>query len=143
MDSSGEKEDRYLLVQAGGVDYLLPLVRVQQVVAALRLYPFPGAAPAVVGLAQLGGEPMVVLDLARLAGGPGGGHGEAAMAVIARVGPAGQEETVALAVDAALEVVQVAPHAIASGGAGAIGGEAVVGDLTPRVVNLEAVGAAP
>jgi chemotaxis signal transduction protein len=73
----GQREERrYLVVGAGRRRCALPVATVRRVMRNLVVYPVPGSAPAFLGLAQLGGEPFPVLDLAtvmseeRGAGGP-------------------------------------------------------------------------
>ena len=62
--------ERFLLVQAGDRLCALPLARVRRVVRALPVCPLPGSAPELLGLAEFGGEPLPVLDLATLVGAP-------------------------------------------------------------------------
>jgi hypothetical protein len=57
-----------LLVPVGGDWYALELLAVREVVVAGRLEPLPGAPPTVVGLANLRGEVVPVLDTAALLG---------------------------------------------------------------------------
>jgi hypothetical protein len=46
----------------------LPAAAVRRVARALRLHPLPGAGEELLGLAEFAGEPLAVLDLARLLG---------------------------------------------------------------------------
>ncbi len=131
---------RFLMVQAAGVDYLLPLGRVRRVLAGVRLFPFPGAAPAVAGLAAVGGEPLVVLDVGRLAGAGGEGVAGAAVTVIAHVGPPEAPEVTGLSVDDVLDIVDLPAAAIARVRDGVVSGEAIAAGRTARVLDLEAVG---
>jgi chemotaxis signal transduction protein len=56
----------HLLVQAGEYVCALPLVSVRRVVRSLTVHPLPGSAPELEGLAEFGGEPLPVLNLARM-----------------------------------------------------------------------------
>lgn len=49
-------------VRVGGVDVLLPTDQTLEYVAAATTYPLPGAGRRVVGMMQLRGHPIVVLD---------------------------------------------------------------------------------
>lgn len=139
MNAAEETPVRFLMVQAGGVEYLLPLARVQRVLAGLRLFPFPGASPAVAGLAQAGGEPLVVLDVERLVGAAGEPRTESAVIVIARAGPPEALETVGLSVDAALDIVELPVAAISRVHDGLVCGEASVAGRAARVLDLGAL----
>ncbi len=134
---------RFLMVRAAGVDYLLPLHRVRRVLAGLRLYPFPGAAPVVAGLAEVGGEPLVVLDLARLAGAEGSDASATPVTVLALLGPAEAPELAGLAVADVLDIVEVPAAGLARVRDGVVSGEAVADGRMARVVDLEAVGREP
>jgi|GEM_PF-2801591 chemotaxis signal transduction protein len=143
MNAVPTKTVRFLLVQAAGIDYLLPLDRVRRVHAGLRLHPFPGAAPVVAGLAEVGGEPLVVLDLARLAGAANSSTPATPLTVIAHVGPPTALELAGLAVADVLDIVEVPAEALARVRDGVVSGEAVAAGRTARVLDLEVVGAGP
>lgn len=69
------------------------------------MHPLPGSAPRLLGLAQVAGEPVAVVDLHALfdpEGIPGGGH---ALTVIVR--HPGGGSTLGLAIDEAFGVVSV------------------------------------
>ena len=53
-------------MRAGEYACALPLAAVRRVVRALTVHPLPGAAGELEGLAEFGGEPLPVLNLARL-----------------------------------------------------------------------------
>ena len=58
---------------SGGVRFALPALAVRQVVQMPALHPVPGSKAHLLGLAQISGEPLAVLDIyALLAGGPAG-----------------------------------------------------------------------
>jgi purine-binding chemotaxis protein CheW len=136
----------HLLVRAGGYVCALPLGAVRRVVRALAVHPLPGGAPELKGLAEFAGEPLPVLDLARLVGAAAGGagHAGAPVTIVAWAGPAEAREMVGLSVDAALEVVEVAPETVVGGVGGAsslVAGEAAVRGQVVRVLDLAALGA--
>ena len=126
----------HLLVRAGEGVCALPLASVRKVVKALVVHRLPGAAPELLGLAEYGGEPLAVLDLARLVGAAAGANPTHPVTVVVAAGPAGEEELVGIAADAALEVVALAASAIAGGGAGLAVGEAEVGGEVVRILDL-------
>lgn len=143
MTAGQQETSRFLLVQAGEVDYLLPLDRVRRVLAGLRLFPFPGAAPVVAGLAEVGGEPLVVLDLGRLAGSHEGAAAGGAVTVVAAVGPSETPEMAGLAVDEALDILDIPAADITRLRDGVVSGEAMAAGRTARVLDLAAVGSGP
>ena len=68
MSTSGgaSRAGSFLLLRAGDDVCALPLSAVRRVVRALSVHPLPGAANELLGLAEFGGEPLAILDLARL-----------------------------------------------------------------------------
>lgn len=151
QDDRTRADDRYLLVRAGEDLCLLPLAAVRRIVRDLQIVPLPGAAVEMKGLAELGGEPMPVLDLARLVGAAPGASPQYPVTIVAWAGGtgeagdddeevAGSRELVGLTVDAALEVVRVPPDAVVVGGEGIVRGEAPLGAGTARVISLMALG---
>jgi chemotaxis signal transduction protein len=130
----------HLLVRAGDFICALPLGSVRRVMRALTVHPLPGAAPELKGLSEFAGEPMPVLDLARLVGAPPGASPPFPVTIVAWAGPPAARETVGLAAEAALEVVEVPPGSVVAGAGGFLVGEASVGGEVVRVLNLEALG---
>jgi chemotaxis signal transduction protein len=126
----------HLLVRAGEAVCALPLGVVRRVVEALAVHRLPGSAPELLGLAEHAGEPLAVLDLARLVGAPPGASPRRPVAVLAWAGPAEARELVALAADAALAVAEVAAPAGREGTAGLVAGEARVAGEVVRVLDL-------
>jgi chemotaxis signal transduction protein len=125
----------HLLVRVGGTTAALPAGAVRRVVRALRLHPLPGAGPGLIGLAEFAGEPLAVLDLARLLGVDGAATGPAPpVTVVAWVGAAAERELVGLAVDEALEVTSLEGAAVAEG-------EALLRGAPVRLLDLERLGA--
>jgi purine-binding chemotaxis protein CheW len=134
------EEGTHLLVRAGEYSCALPLALVRRVVRALTVHPLPGAAGELEGLAEFGGEPLPVLNLARLVNAPPGANPSYPVTVVVWVGPAEAREAVGLSADAALEVVHVPAGSIVAGDGGLLQGEAAVGGQLIRVLNLEALG---
>ncbi|HEX2252848.1 MAG TPA: chemotaxis protein CheW [Thermoanaerobaculia bacterium] len=130
---------RHLLVRAGDQVCALPLASVRRVVKALAVHPLPGAGEQLAGLTEFGGEPLPVLDLARLVGAGPGPAAAYPVTVLAWAGPADARQAVAFAADAALEVVEIPPGAVAGGGAGGVAGEANVEGEVVRVLDLVAL----
>ena len=135
------REGTHLLVRAGEYACALPLAAVRRVVRALTVHPLPGAAGELEGLAEFGGEPLPVLNLARLVNASPGANPSYPVTVVIWVGPAEAREMIGFAADAALEVVHVPAESIVAGGDGGfLQGEAAVGGEVVRMLNLEALG---
>lgn len=140
VDAAAQETRSFLLVQAGDQRCALPLTWVRQVVRSLSVRPLPGSAEELKGLAEFAGEPLPVLDLARLVGSPPGASPAYPVTVVVRAGPEEAQETVGLAADAALEVVEIPVREIVAGEGGVVLGEANVSGEAVRVINLEALG---
>ncbi len=94
-----------LTVRLGSTLYAIPAGRVQRVIRALAIHPVPQAPSEVLGLAAVGSEPVLVLDLASLAGHGTFNPGEHPLIVVVRAGSGEHSRTVGLAVDDALQLV--------------------------------------
>jgi chemotaxis signal transduction protein len=140
LERETRREGTHLLVRAGDYSCALALGSVRRVVRAVTVHPLPGAAGELEGLAEFGGEPLPVLNLARLVNAPQGANPTFPVTVVVWVGPAGAREMVGLAADAALEVVHVSADSVVAGDGGLLLGEAPVGAEVVRVLNLEALG---
>lgn len=102
LDGNGH----YLLVRSGGHRCAIPVKASKLVTGAPRVYPLHGSEPRLLGLAQIAGEPVAVVDLHALLdpeGGTGGGH---ELTVIIR--KPGGGSSLGLAVDEAFGVVSLA-----------------------------------
>lgn len=130
----------HLLVQAGEYVCALPLVSVRRVVRSLPVHPLPGSAPELSGLAEFGGEPLPVLNLARMVNAAPGANPAYPVTVVVWAGPSDAREMMGLAADAALEVVDVPTASVVAGDGGFLLGEAPVAGKVVRVLNLEALG---
>jgi chemotaxis signal transduction protein len=133
----------HLLVQAGEYVCALPLVSVRRVLRSLHVHPLPGSAPELEGLAEFGGEPLPVLNLARMVNAAPGANPAYPVTIVVWTGPPDARELMGLAADAALEVADVPPGSVVAGGMGDGGfllGEAPVAGKVVRVINLEALG---
>ena len=133
-------EASHLLVRAGEYVCALPLVSVRRVVRSLTVHPLPGSAPELEGLAEFGGEPLPVLNLARMVNAAPGANPSYPVTVVVWAGPADAREIMGFAVDAALEVADVPSSSVVAGGGGFLLGEAPVAGRVVRVLNLEALG---
>ena len=134
------RDGTHLLVQAGEYSCALPLAAVRRVVRALTVHPLPGAAGELEGLAEFGGEPLPILNLAKLINAPQGPNPSYPVTVVVWAGTTDAREVVGLAADAALEVVHVPADSVVAGDGGLLLGEAPVGGAVIRVLNLEALG---
>ncbi len=139
-ETAERREGTHLLVRAGEYACALPLSAVRRVVRAVTVHPLPGAAGELEGLAEFAGEPLPVLNLARLVNAPPGANPAFPVTVVVWGGPEGAREMVGLAADAALEVVHVAPASMVAGDGRLLLGEAPIGGEVVRVLNLEALG---
>ena len=134
------REGTHLLVRAGEYACALPLAAVRRVVRSLTVHPLPGSAPELEGLAEFGGEPLPVLNLARMVNAAPGANPAYPVTVVVWAGPADAREIMGLAVDAALEVADVPSASVVAGGGGFLLGEAPIAGRVVRVLNLEALG---
>lgn len=121
---------QHLLVRLGETVAALPARGVRRVLRAIKVYPMSGAGEGLLGLSEFAGEPLVVLDLARLLGVEVPAGPPPTVTVVAWIGPEAEREIVGLAVDEALEVTSIDGAAIA-------GGEALVGGIPVRLIDLE------
>ncbi len=137
-----EAGERFLLVQAGTDYCALPLARVRRIVRELQITPLAGASAELKGLAEFGGEPLPVLELARLVGASPGPTPLYPVTVIGWAGPDGALELVGLSVDSVVEVVPVPADTVVAGGEGVVRGEAAVGERDVRVISMAALGRA-
>ena len=128
---------RYLIVRAGERRHALPVAAIRRIVRSLVVHPVAGALPELLGLAQFGGEPFAVLELAALVEGEPSPASE--IAVILH--PRATGEPVALMVDEALELVTIPDDEIGAPGEGMVVGEALIGDTPVRILDLERIAA--
>lgn len=139
-ESRGWQAGNHLLVRAGELVCALPLGSVRRVVRALPVHPLPGAAAELLGLAEFAGEPMPVLDLARLVDAPTGAHPSHPVTVVVWTGAPESRTMVGLSADAALELAEVAATALVGGSGGLVRGEVGISGQVVRVLDLEALG---
>jgi chemotaxis signal transduction protein len=93
--SRHERSERTLIVRAGGRRFGIPLRSVREIARDLRCLSLPGASEYVVGVAGFRGEPLAVVDLARLAGHPAAPDRPDTVVVV----DLGPDESLGLAVD--------------------------------------------
>ena len=101
-----EGKGHYLLVRSGGHRCAIPVEAAKLVTRAPKVFPLHSSEPRLLGLAQIAGEPVAVVDLYALLhpeGGMGGGH---ELTVIIR--EPGGRSSLGLAVDEAFGVIAVA-----------------------------------
>ncbi len=133
----------HLLVSAGGVICGVPLDAVRRVVRALSVQPLPGSAAELVGIAEFGGEPLPVVDLAALlAGGAAAPGAPSPVTVVVWAGPEEERELVGLAVEEALEVRPLEVGAIVASTGGLVRGEVGIEEAVVRVLDLRQLGRA-
>ncbi len=100
------EDSKYLVVRSGGEQFGIRTSCVLGVLRNHSVYPVPGSAPPLVGLSQVGGEPMVVVDPKELIDGKVGAedHG---LILLVKAGPESRIQTIGLAIDEALEMVSI------------------------------------
>jgi len=106
---------RYLLLRAGGAHCLLPAAQVRLVVPRVPARPIPGSAPEVVGVGEVEGGPVAILELARLLGEEPDPRPERPVTVVLRPAVA---EGLALDADEAVRMVSLPEEALTPGGKG-------------------------
>ncbi|HWM89310.1 MAG TPA: chemotaxis protein CheW [Thermoanaerobaculia bacterium] len=140
IQRGGLSTGSHLLVQAGEYVCALPLISVRRVVRSLTVHPLPGSAPELEGLAEFGGEPLPVLNLARMVNAAAGANPSYPVTIVVWVGPPEAREMMGLTADAALEVADVPISSVVVGDGGFLLGEAPIAGRVVRVLNLEALG---
>ncbi len=138
-DSLSNPVAGHLLVRVGEQICAVPVAAVRRVVRALTVHPLPGARPELSGLAEFGGEPLPVLDLGRLIGAPIGPHPLFPVTLVVWSRTPDGRETIGLAADEALEVVDLSAASWLPA-AGFLIGEALVGDTIVRVLDPDQLG---
>lgn len=133
-DHAGDR--RYLLVRSGGQRFAIPVTTIAALQRDLVVHPVPGGREPLLGVGQLAGEPVLVVDLLELADGEVGG--QQVTVVVKRTGPGGSE-SVGLAVDDADRIVTITDVDSTGDLGRGIGGSAVVGDSTVRIVDPAAL----
>jgi len=130
---------RYLVVRTGSSSCALDLTMVRRILRSVPLFKVPGSRPALLGLAQWGGEPLAVIDLqAELSGGRPVRSPDQVVVVVEI--PGEEPETLGLMVDEALDVMRIPDTAIRSDPQGLLHGEVVSGEGVIRVLRLAALG---
>ncbi len=102
---SGVSPRNVLVVRVGDRRLAIPVASLRRIVRALHVFPLPGAESRFAGLAQLGGEPLPVLDLGVLVGAADRTVSPSRLAVVVGIAGRAGEQLVGLAVDDALEVL--------------------------------------
>lgn len=135
-----------LTLRAGDAWCALPLGRVRRLLTGLRLFPLPGAGPEIAGLAEVDGEPLVVLSLERLVDAPAGAAADHEVTVLALAGAGdgsggtSAAEVVGLRADEAGEIVRLDPDAIVGPPKGLVRGEMRGERGLLRVLDLDELG---
>ena len=137
-DSHGSGPRKALLARAGDAWCAIALEDLRRVMPAVKLYPLPGAGWEIAGLAEVDGEPLVVLSLERLLAAPTGGGSEYPVTLVVVAGP--RREVIGLAADEAGEIVQLDRAQAAGSARGIVAGEVAVGTRVVHVVELARLG---
>ena len=131
---------RCLLVQAGEYLCAVPLPQVRRVLRAVHVSPIPRVSAELLGLAEHGGEPLPVFDLARLVEAPPGPNPEAPVTVVVWGGRGDDRELIGLNADAALRLCDIDQGDVAAADRGVVRGEVLIDGEAVRVLDLEALG---
>lgn len=132
---------RYLLVAAGERVCAVPLERVRRIVSALKVHPLPAGDAALLGLAEIDGEPLPVFDLAALVQAPPAAAAEHPVTIIAWAGSGNEKEAVGLTVDRALGLAEHAGAKSGGGDGGFVRGEVAMNGTLVQLLDLSALGA--
>ena len=124
-----------LVVRSGGEQFGIPTSHVLGVLRNLTVYPVPGSALPVVGLSQVGGEPVVVVDAKGLVDGKVGAE-DHRLILLVRMGSGSRTHSVGLAIDEALEMVSIPAlsEMVAEGG---VAGETTFDGRRVRILDPE------
>jgi len=129
-----EREVHYLLVRGGGHRCAIPVKAAKLVTKAPTVYPLPNSEARLLGLAQIAGEPVAVVDLHALLDPEGGRSGGHELTVVVR--RPGGSSALGLAVDEALGVVTIAdPGGRADDDPGWIAGRTTVDGRTVFILD--------
>jgi chemotaxis signal transduction protein len=131
---------RFLLVEAGEVMCAMPLDRLRRVLRVHPVHPLPGSSKELLGLAELSGEPVPVLDLALLVGSSVGAGATPPVTVVAWVGPHSARQQVGFGADAALDIVTLGPPETASETSALVRGEVLCDGRPVAILDLETLG---
>lgn len=101
-----ECEPHYLMVRSGGHRCAIPVEATKLVTKAPTVYPLPSSAERLLGLAQVAGEPVAIVDLHALLDSQGDRSGGHELTVIVR--RPGGSSSLGLAVDEAFGVITIA-----------------------------------
>ena len=108
---------KLLVFHIGQDRYGLRLRAVQRVLPLMELKRLPLAPPAVAGLMNLHGQPVPVIDLARLGGAADSAdHFDTRIVLVDYLSPEGGKHTLGLLAERVLGVQDVADHALADSG---------------------------
>jgi len=99
---------RWVGFQVEGQSYALDILRVQEVLAAAEIEPVPGTPPAVMGVINLRGRIVTVIDLRRCLGFGGAAPDRPCCVIVAEI----EGEPIGLRVDGVAEICSVAAAAI-------------------------------
>lgn len=115
----GQEGRTFVIFRLGAEEYGLAIERVQSIIRFEQATPVPRAPESVMGVINLRGQVIPVVDLVRRLSGGGFVPGPASRIVVTE----GEAGTVGLAVDAANEVVSLAAAEIRPAPEGALGPE--------------------
>ena len=135
-DSSGST--KALLARAGDCWCAIPLDDLRRVLPAVKLHPLPGAGWEIAGLAEVDGEPLVVLNLEQLVGAPPGASADYPVTLVVTAGS--RREVIGLSVDEAGDIVQLDRSQARGDRRGIAVGEVAVGARVVRLVDLARLG---
>lgn len=136
MDAELATSVRALVARAGDRWCAVPLQRVRRVIPTPRVHPLPGASDIVSGLAEVEGDPLVILDLRQLVGAPQGAPAEHPVTLIVQAGSPSEGEILGLSVDEAGDITRLRPDDLVGTPHGIVRGETESADRVLLVLDL-------
>ncbi|MEK0085019.1 chemotaxis protein CheW [Benzoatithermus flavus] len=113
LAASGDGEpEQYLAFALAGETFAVPVRHVREVLDLRKTARIANAPPLLLGMIDVRGQGIPVIDLARKLALPASGHSEHTRILVLEVGPSGRQLVIAAIVDAVHEVTQLAEAAI-------------------------------
>ena len=100
---------KFLTFMLGREEYGLPVLKVREIIKVMDITHVPQVPGHVLGVINLRGKVIPVIDLRRKFGFPDQAHTERTCIIVAEVGVAAAKAMMGVVVDAVSEVVNVAP----------------------------------
>lgn len=109
---AGDEPEQYLTFALAGESFAVPVRQVREVLDLQKMARVANAPPILLGMIDVRGQGIPVVDLARKLALPAGEPGEHTRLLVLEVGPVGRQLVVAAVADAVHEVTQLDEAAI-------------------------------